>query len=165
MLRLAKLTDAEYVLDQVAAGLEDYYLGSGEAPGVWTGRLAGQLGLVGVVEADDLRALIDGRHPSSGERLAGSKPADGAGHRRHLLGAQERVAAVGVRAAGGGGGGVDRPRGGGRGRLGFRGGAGGGDPPAGERGAPAGGARRGGRRPRSCIAPAGRAIPSCTPTR
>ena len=75
MLRLAKLTDAEYVLDQVAAGVEDYYLGSGEAPGVWTGRLAEQLGLVGVVQADDLRALIDGCHPDSGERLAGSKPA------------------------------------------------------------------------------------------
>ncbi len=75
MLRLAKLTDAEYVLDQVAAGVEDYYLGSGEAPGVWTGRLAEQLGLVGVVQADDLRSLIDGCDPSSGERLAGSKPA------------------------------------------------------------------------------------------
>ncbi len=59
MLRLAKLTDAEYVLDQVAAGLEDYYLGSGEAPGVWTGRLAARLGLEGVVGAEDLRALID----------------------------------------------------------------------------------------------------------
>ena len=43
MLRLAKLTDAEYVLDQVAGGLEDYYLGSGEAPGVWAGRLAEQV--------------------------------------------------------------------------------------------------------------------------
>ncbi len=75
MLRLAKLTDAEYVLDQVAAGVEDYYLGSGEAPGVWTGRLAEQVGLVGVVQADDLRSLIDGCDPSSGERLAGSKPA------------------------------------------------------------------------------------------
>ncbi len=73
MLRLAKLTDAEYVLEQVAAGLEDYYLGSGEAPGVWSGQLADQLGLVGVVEANDLRALIDGRHPVSGEQLA-SKP-------------------------------------------------------------------------------------------
>ena len=72
MLRLAKLTDAEYVLDQVAAGVEDYYLGSGEAPGVWTGRLAEQLGLAGVVQADDLRSLIDGCHPGSGERPAGS---------------------------------------------------------------------------------------------
>ena len=32
MLRLAKLTDAEYVLEQVAGGLEDYYLGSGRPP-------------------------------------------------------------------------------------------------------------------------------------
>ncbi len=73
MLRLAKLTDAEYVLRQVAGGLEDYYLGSGEAPGVWTGRLAGQLGLGGVVDADDLRGLIDRRHPVSGEPLGGGK--------------------------------------------------------------------------------------------
>jgi conjugative relaxase-like TrwC/TraI family protein len=73
MLRLAKLTDAEYVLEQVAGGLEDYYLGSGEAPGVWSGRLAGQLGLVGVVAADELRASIDRRHPASGEALGGPK--------------------------------------------------------------------------------------------
>jgi conjugative relaxase-like TrwC/TraI family protein len=73
---LAKLTDAEYVLRQVAGGLEDYYLGSGEAPGVWSGRLAAEFGLVGVVEGDVLRALIDGRHPVSGETLAagGRKP-------------------------------------------------------------------------------------------
>ena len=75
MLRLAKLTDAEYVLEQVAAGVEDYYLGSGEAPGVWSGRLAAELGLAGVVGRDDLRALIDGCHPDGGERLTGSKPA------------------------------------------------------------------------------------------
>ncbi len=74
MLRLAKLTDAEYVLDQVAAGVEDYYLRSGEAPGVWTGRLAEQLGLVGVVQGDDLRSLIDGCDPSSRQLLAGPKP-------------------------------------------------------------------------------------------
>jgi conjugative relaxase-like TrwC/TraI family protein len=73
MLRLAKLTDAEYVLRQVAGGLEDYYLGSGEAPGVWTGRLAGQLGLAGVVEADGLRALIDRRHPARDDALGGGK--------------------------------------------------------------------------------------------
>ncbi len=72
-MRLAKLTDAEYVLRQVAGGLEDYYLGSGEAPGVWSGRLPVQLGLVGVVEGDELRALIDRRHPASDERLGGGK--------------------------------------------------------------------------------------------
>jgi conjugative relaxase-like TrwC/TraI family protein len=75
VLRLAKLTDAEYVLRQVAGGLEDYYLGSGEAPGVWSGGLAARLGLAGVVEGDVLRALIDRRHPVSGETLtAGSGP-------------------------------------------------------------------------------------------
>jgi conjugative relaxase-like TrwC/TraI family protein len=73
VLRLAKLTDAEYVLGQVAEGLEDYYLGSGEAPGVWAGGLAAQLGLVGVVGAEDLRALIDRSHPDSGEVLGGAK--------------------------------------------------------------------------------------------
>ena len=73
MLRLAKLTDAEYVLGEVAAGLEDYYLGSGEAPGVWSGGLAAQLGLEGVVAPDDLRALIDRVDPASGERMLGPK--------------------------------------------------------------------------------------------
>ncbi len=73
VLRLAKLTDAEYVLQQVAGGLEDYYLGAGEAPGVWTGRLAAELGLVGTVTAADLRALIDRRHPSTAEPLGGPK--------------------------------------------------------------------------------------------
>ena len=73
MLRLAKLTNAEYVLEQVAGGLEDYYLGSGEAPGVWTGQLADQLGLAGTVTADSLRALIDRRHPATGDLLSTGK--------------------------------------------------------------------------------------------
>jgi conjugative relaxase-like TrwC/TraI family protein len=76
VLRISKLTDAEYVLEQVAGGLEDYYLGKGEAPGVWTGALASQFGLEGVVGADDLRALIDRIDPASGEAMAeGHKPA------------------------------------------------------------------------------------------
>ncbi len=33
----------------------------GESPGVWAGRWAERLGLSGVVEADQLRALVDGR--------------------------------------------------------------------------------------------------------
>jgi hypothetical protein len=52
MLRIAKLTDAEYVLRDVAGGLEDYYLGLGEAPGVWFGGVARELGGEGVVEAE-----------------------------------------------------------------------------------------------------------------
>lgn len=73
MLRLAKLTDAEYVLGQVAAGLEDYYLGYGESPGVWSGKLAARLGLDGVVAGDDLRALIDRIHPTTGVMLTRGK--------------------------------------------------------------------------------------------
>jgi conjugative relaxase-like TrwC/TraI family protein len=76
VLRISKLTDAEYVLDQVAGGLEDYYLGKGEAPGVWAGALADQLSLEGVVGADELRALIDRLDPNTGVSLAeGAKPA------------------------------------------------------------------------------------------
>jgi conjugative relaxase-like TrwC/TraI family protein len=65
MLRITKLADAEYLINQVALGIDDYYLGVGEAPGVWQGALADQLGLSGVVEADRLRALLLGRHPST----------------------------------------------------------------------------------------------------
>jgi hypothetical protein len=43
VLRQAKLTDAEYVVNQVAGGLDDYYMGSAEALGVWSGQPAGQL--------------------------------------------------------------------------------------------------------------------------
>ncbi|MBO0748448.1 MAG: relaxase domain-containing protein, partial [Acidimicrobiaceae bacterium] len=76
MLRISKLTDAEYVLEQVAGGLEDYYLGKGEAPGVWTGALAAGLGLEGVVGAEELRALIDRLDPNTGALLTeGAKPA------------------------------------------------------------------------------------------
>jgi conjugative relaxase-like TrwC/TraI family protein len=49
--------------------VEDYYLGLGEAPGVWFGGLAEELGAQGVVEAEWLRALIDARHPTSGTAL------------------------------------------------------------------------------------------------
>jgi conjugative relaxase-like TrwC/TraI family protein len=76
VLRVSKLTDAEYVLEQVAGGLEDYYLGKGEAPGVWSGCLAARFGLEGVVEGDELRALIDRVDPDTGAPLAvGAKPA------------------------------------------------------------------------------------------
>src|SRR6184192_2517421 len=64
-----KLNDAEYPLRQVALGLEEYYLGYGEAPGVWEGEFAAELGLEGVVEADHLRALLDGLHPLGGPAL------------------------------------------------------------------------------------------------
>jgi len=72
VLTITTLADAEYLLRQVAMGVDDYYMGSGEAPGVWQGRLAAELRLVGVVEHDQLRALLLGRDPASDvELLAG----------------------------------------------------------------------------------------------
>src|SRR4029079_849622 len=59
-----------YYLDTVATGAEDYYVGRGEAPGRWIGTLGADLGLDGQVEADTLREVLAGRHPSSGEPLA-----------------------------------------------------------------------------------------------
>jgi conjugative relaxase-like TrwC/TraI family protein len=74
MLTITKLNGAEYLLTSVAAGLEDYYMGAGEAPGVWRGAWAAQLGLQGVVEPDDLRALVNGQDPASGANwLAGHR--------------------------------------------------------------------------------------------
>jgi len=49
--------------------VEDYYLGSGEAPGRWIGAGSARLGLSGVVAARDLRAVLDGRCPATGRSL------------------------------------------------------------------------------------------------
>jgi conjugative relaxase-like TrwC/TraI family protein len=58
-----------YYTDTVAAGVEDYYAGAGEAPGAWLGRGAATEGLVGEVSAEQLGLLFEGRHPRSGEPL------------------------------------------------------------------------------------------------
>ena len=59
MLSIGKLgRGAEgYYLQAVAAGVEDYYLGSGEAQGQWLGHGSARLGLSGTVAAEDLRAV------------------------------------------------------------------------------------------------------------
>ncbi len=75
MLSVIKLADAEYTLGQVALGIEDYYLGIGEAPGVWAGRWAAKLGLEGVVEAGDLRAVVNGVDPGDGTWWLQGRPA------------------------------------------------------------------------------------------
>ena len=69
LLSLTKLANADYLIEQVARGLDEYYFGAGEAPGVWHGRWADELGLEGVVDHDDLRALLDARHPDTGADL------------------------------------------------------------------------------------------------
>jgi conjugative relaxase-like TrwC/TraI family protein len=71
MLSVSKIGAGQeaYYLDAVAQGVEDYYLGHGEAPGRWTGSASGLLGLAGQVNAEDLRAVLEGREPRDGLRL------------------------------------------------------------------------------------------------
>ncbi len=50
-------------------GPVDYYLDPDEPPGRWWGSGTRALGLDGEVTAEQLRALLDGRHPATGARL------------------------------------------------------------------------------------------------
>ena len=63
---------AGYYLTAVAKqdGVEGYYLARGEEPGRWLGVGAEQLGLQGEVTGPQLRAVLDARHPDTGEQLA-----------------------------------------------------------------------------------------------
>ncbi len=72
VLSIGKLARSQerYYLAAVADGQEDYYLRSGEAPGVWCGRGTPGLGLRGTVSAEDLTAVLEGAHPRSGGALS-----------------------------------------------------------------------------------------------
>jgi conjugative relaxase-like TrwC/TraI family protein len=68
----------EYYAREVADGLEDYYAGAGEAPGVWAGAGAAVAGFSGTVTGDALAlAFGDARHPVSGQRLGSGWRAEG----------------------------------------------------------------------------------------
>src|SRR5437763_11099818 len=71
VLSIAKLTPGQegYYERSVAAGLDDYYAGRGESPGVWTGRGARELELEGVVHEGELGRLIRGFHPQTEKQL------------------------------------------------------------------------------------------------
>jgi conjugative relaxase-like TrwC/TraI family protein len=71
VLSLAKLTLGQelYYEQQVARGLDDYYPGRGESPGLWAGSGSAGLGLVGVVEDGDLGTLLRGVNPRDKETL------------------------------------------------------------------------------------------------
>ena len=71
MLSVAKLAPGQeaYYERSVAGGLDDYYAGHGESPGLWIGRSADELGLAGTVEKGELGKIIDGVDPASGARL------------------------------------------------------------------------------------------------
>ena len=72
MLSIGKLGRGQenYYLETVAKGVEDYYVGRGEAPGRWLGTMTSELGLHGSVSGEDLRQVLAGVDPSSGERFA-----------------------------------------------------------------------------------------------
>jgi conjugative relaxase-like TrwC/TraI family protein len=69
VLRVSRGYSPEYLLKEVATGRENYYTGAvtdGEPPGRWWGAGAEKLGLTGLVDAQDMRALyeryLDPRH-------------------------------------------------------------------------------------------------------
>jgi conjugative relaxase-like TrwC/TraI family protein len=69
VISVDKVVAADYYVEQVARDRHDYLSGEGEAPGIWDGALAEQLGLSGQVSEDGFRALLAERHPETGERL------------------------------------------------------------------------------------------------
>jgi hypothetical protein len=71
VLSVAKLTLGQeaYYERQVARGLDDYYAGRGESPGIWAGRGAAELELVGVVDDGDLGTLLRGVNPANEKQL------------------------------------------------------------------------------------------------
>src|SRR5215212_5593895 len=70
VLSVSKLTPGQegYYERSVAAGLDDYYAGRGESPGVWTGRGARALELDGLVHEGELGRLIRGIRPHTKAR-------------------------------------------------------------------------------------------------
>lgn len=69
VITVGKVRDADYYLAEVTADdAHDYYAGA-ERPGAWRGSLAAELGLVGSVDPNDFRALLQGRRPRTDERL------------------------------------------------------------------------------------------------
>jgi conjugative relaxase-like TrwC/TraI family protein len=61
--------NANYWIEAVAEGGEDYYTKPGEAPGEWMGELAAELGLSGEVDREAYAAVLAGKHPVTGAVL------------------------------------------------------------------------------------------------
>ena len=76
MLSVSKLSPGQeaYYERSVADGIDDYYTGRGESPGVWVGRGAAELELDGVVGEGELGRLISGRHPLTSAVLRSHPP-------------------------------------------------------------------------------------------
>jgi conjugative relaxase-like TrwC/TraI family protein len=80
--------NANYWIEAVAEGGDDYYTKPGEAPGEWLGELAAELGLDGEVDRDAYAAVLAGKHPVTGEVLVARPEArkfvDAEGRERRL---------------------------------------------------------------------------------
>src|SRR5919106_412492 len=76
MLSVSKLSPGQeaYYERSVAEGIDDYYAGRGESPGVWVGRGSAELELEGVVEDGQLGRLINGQHPLTSVQLRSHPP-------------------------------------------------------------------------------------------
>ena len=76
MLSVAKLTPGQerYYEQSVAAGLDDYYAGRGESPGLWVGHGALALELDGMVTEGQLGRLVGGRDPLTSAVLRSHPP-------------------------------------------------------------------------------------------
>jgi conjugative relaxase-like TrwC/TraI family protein len=64
-----RLGAERYYLGVVASGIDEYYSGEGESPGVWLGSGCGDLGLSGEVRPEELSELFAGRSPTDGSEL------------------------------------------------------------------------------------------------
>ncbi len=80
--------NANYWINAVAEGGEDYYTKPGEAPGEWMGELAAELDLAGDVDRDAYALVLAGKHPGTGKvllaRPAPRKFVDADGRERRL---------------------------------------------------------------------------------
>jgi len=77
----------------LTGGAVSYYADSIEGPGLWLGAGASYRNLTGHVERDAFQRVLEGRHPSTGERLV---TAQGSSQRKHLgVGAHARLDADG----------------------------------------------------------------------
>lgn len=71
MLSIGKLTPgrADYYVEQVHAGADEYYTADQSEPGRWAGKAAARLGLEGRVSPEAFRRVLDACHPETGEPL------------------------------------------------------------------------------------------------
>src|ERR687897_1078848 len=71
MVSIGKLGKGQetYYLDSVAGGADDYYSGEGKGPGRWSGSGAGELGLEGQVEREQLGAVLAAGDPRTNAAL------------------------------------------------------------------------------------------------